>query len=518
LLLGGCHSEECGSLCGHSPVMPLGAIDSQTTGFIATAPSSAALSPGANTPPSPKNMFQLPSGLPGAEAAPIIVPPLPQNRPKERDRIIQETFPPLPPLPEDTPLQLPASGKPLTLTDLQALAKEHSPTLLKAAAAVEAAQGEMIQAGLPPNPSIGYQADQVQPGPGPTHNAGQQGAYFHQLIKTAGKLHLAQAVAGIDYLNAQVASRRAQVDLATQVRTSYFALLVARENRSISRSLVQLTDEVYQLQLKQVGGGVAAAYEPLQLYVLAVQARNNFVLAENRYRAAWQQLTAALGTPDLCPQQLAGRADAGPPDFHQDLLRKQMLEVHTDVLTAQNNILQAEYSLRLAIVTVIPDLQTGFVVQHDNAAGNDQFNVQVGFDLPIWNCNQGNIRQARGQLARANAELFVRQNDLVGRLAEAFGRYDSSRVLTANFRDRILPNLGRAYRGIYQRHQQEPDKVGFNDVVVAQQNLAQALVTYLGTLGDLWTAVVDVANLVQMDELYLAPVTPEKCPELLPQK
>src|SRR5207248_397884 len=117
------------------------------------------------------------------------------------------------------------------------------------------------------------------------------------------------------------------------------------------------------------------------------------------------------------------------------------------------------------------------------------------------------------QLARAGEDLRARQNDLAAQLAEAFGRYEAARQLVANYRDQILPNLARAYRAIYQRYQQEPDKVGFNDVVVAQFNYAAALNTYLGSLGDQWTAVVDLANLMQADDLY-APGKPKPAEEL----
>jgi len=76
-------------------------------------------------------------------------------------------------------------------------------------------------------------------------------------------------------------------------RVSYFAVLVAQENLAIARAMSNLADEVYRLQLRQVQGGQAAAYEPLQLHVLAVQARSTVVQARNRYLSAWRQLAAA---------------------------------------------------------------------------------------------------------------------------------------------------------------------------------------------------------------------------------
>src|SRR5260221_2492769 len=151
------------------------------------------------------------------------------------------------------------------------------------------------------------------PGAGPDNNNGQEGGFIDLLIKTAGKLSLARQVAGFDYLNAQIALRRSEVDVVNQVRTLYFAVLVARRGLEVNRALVALADEVYNLQIKQLAAGEVAGYEPLQLYAQAVQARNSLAQAETTYRAAWQQLTTLLGQPELSPALMAGRADAPPP-------------------------------------------------------------------------------------------------------------------------------------------------------------------------------------------------------------
>src|SRR5204862_4404673 len=118
---------------------------------------------------------------------------------------------------------VPTEGPPLDLAQLQGMALANHPALRVAAAAVESARGAAVQAGLPPNPTFGFEADTI--GSGGT--AGQQGAKYEQLIKTAGKLKLAQEAALMNVVNAQVALRRAQIDLTAQVRGTYFGVLVA---------------------------------------------------------------------------------------------------------------------------------------------------------------------------------------------------------------------------------------------------------------------------------------------------
>jgi len=458
------------------------------------------------------DVFTLPPQLPGSGRP--MIPPLDVEDapPQERAARVEAAYPHPPPLPpkEDLPGHA-DSAQPLSLTELQSIAAENSPLLRQARADVRAAYGPVVQAGLYPNPVLGWQADQWQPGSGPTNNSGQQGAFISQLLVLPAKLTLAQAVAGFDYVNALVALRRAEVEVATQVRDAYFALLVARQSVEINRLLARSLDEVYRLQLLQVAAGEAAPYEPLQLYAQTLQARNALLRAENAYRAAWQQLAAALGLPELAPAPLAGTAEAMPPVFDLSELQSRVLSQHTEVLAARNTLEQARVHLRLQQLTPLPDLETYFNVGHDNSNGNDQFQLQLGVPVPVFNRNQGNIRQAQGRVARAAAHVRTVENALLAQLAEAYARYRSNLEVAAHYREEILPSLNQAYQAIVRRYQVEPQQVGFNEIVLAQQNLAAALHDYLAALDAQWQAVVDLANLGQLDDLYTPPI-PQQAP------
>src|SRR5689334_8879834 len=69
---------------------------------------------------------------------------------------------------------MPARAAPLSLADLEQMALHGNPTLAQAAAQVEAARGRAVQAGLYPNPTVGYEADRI----GAAGSAGEmQGAF-----------------------------------------------------------------------------------------------------------------------------------------------------------------------------------------------------------------------------------------------------------------------------------------------------------------------------------------------------
>ena len=242
--------------------------------------------------------FSVPSELPGADAPPLRLPPLAPNRPlAERRAQVADIFQTLPSLPAESVFPLESAETALTLADLQQTALANSPVLRESAAKVDAARGEAIQAGACPNPVVGYEADTVNT----IETSGYQGGFVTQKFITAGKLTLAQQAALMDVQAAELALRRAQISVASEVRRQCFAVLIAQQRVQYARALAKLSEEAYQAQTELVVGGEAAAYEPLQLRVFALQARNAVTVAENQHLASWRSWPPRWGCPTCRP-------------------------------------------------------------------------------------------------------------------------------------------------------------------------------------------------------------------------
>ncbi len=452
--------------------------------------------------------LRVPPDLPGANAPPIEIPSptSPDYQAKKREAF-RRLYPALPVIgPDPRPVPGP-HGRALTLAQLQHLALTNSPLIRQAAADVEANRGALIKARAYPNPTFGYEADTIGTGIlDPRGGGGYQGAFIDQVIKTGGKLKLAEAAARMDLYNSQLALRRAQTDLMAQVRGGYFAVLVAQENIRVNRALVKFTDEIFRVQVELVKATQAGPYEPMQLRVLAYQARGNLLQARNRYVSAWKQLAANIGLPGIPPTQLAGRVDMAIPVIDARKALAKILSTHTDVGTAEYGILRARYNLRQAQVTPIPDVEVRVMVQKDftTAPFLTTPSLQVSAPIPIWDQNRGGIIQAQGQLLRAVEESHRVRDDLTQRFADAYERYDNNRRLLEYYQRHILPDQVRVYKGVWDRHNVTTGEVSFGDVVTAQQTLAAAITTYVSTLGLQWQAVVDLASLLQTNDLFHA--------------
>jgi cobalt-zinc-cadmium efflux system outer membrane protein len=452
---------------------------------------------------------EIPQTVPGAET-----PQIRFGRDMTREQIqraVARLYPKLPPLDEPPRPQPGPDGKPYTLADLQRLASENSPALRQVASDVEAARGALIQAKTYANPTVGFQND-------PNNNntgSGVVGIFVDQVFRTLGKQKLGVAAAERDLRTAELNLRRARIDLATAVRNAYYGLLVADETMRVTQALAGYTDEVYELQRKLAqSGGIYATYEPAALRGQAYTIRLAYKQATAGYVYAWKQLVSAIGIRHLPLTEVAGRADRFVPRYEFDMVREQMLRRHTDILIAQNGIEKARYVLKLAQITPYPDVEVRYTVEKETALPpNGWYNtLQIGGPLPIWDRNKGNIIAAQAALERALEQPHTAEVTLVGNLATAFTAYKTNLDALIYYRRHVLPDLVRYYRGVYKRRHLDP-LAAFGDLVTAQQMLTSNITTYLSTLGSFWTGAVQVAALLQTEDLFANGLA-EELPEM----
>jgi hypothetical protein len=241
----------------------------------------------------------------------------------------------------------------------------------------------------------------------------------------------------------------------------------------------------------------------LQLRVILTQARASVVKAQQESIAAWRRLAVAVGCPNLPASAIDGRIDCSVPAIGFDEALARMTAVHTDLEIAENAVRKQQTLVELADRQVIPDVNVGFVLQQDYTfePGTTTYNLTLGGDLPVLNRNQGNRIATRAEVVRASQQVQHTRNALTAELATAFGNYEANRQLAESFQADALRDQVRAYRGVYQRYLTDPSSVSFNDVIVAQQTVAQVLNQYLDILQSQWQSLVDIGELLQVDDL-----------------
>ena len=156
-------------------------------------------------------------------------------------------------------------------------------------------------------------------------------------------------------------------------------------------------------------------------------------------------------------------------------------------------------ALQRARVEPVPDINTQFVVQFDNATKDTIAGVQVGIPLPIWNRNQGGIRQAEAEItqSRRNAERV--ELNLKQRLAAAFQEYSTARSQAETYSTTILPKAKETFELVQRGYRL--GELGYLDLLNAQRTYSQTNLAYLDALGALWRSWADIEGLLLSDSL-----------------
>src|SRR5467141_3270743 len=306
--------------------------------------------------------------------------------------------------------QTPAAGeKTITLEELQQMALQKNPTFAQSAANIQAAEGRKKQAGLYPNPTVGYQGEQIRGG---SFHGGEQGFFVQQDIVMGGKLGLNRKIFDQELKQAETEADEQRLRVVTNVRMSYIQALAAQQTLDLRHNLSKLADDAVETSHQLANVGQADAPDVLQSEVEAQQAQLAVTMAEQNQQRIWKALSAVVGNTRLPLMQLEGRLEDTSPVNAEDLVEK-IVNESPAVRIAELGVKRAEAALTRAKRETIPDLQlrgglqqNGELLSEPNGrpVGLQGF-ADVGVRIPIFNRNQGNIATAKADEERARREV-----------------------------------------------------------------------------------------------------------------
>ena len=404
----------------------------------------------------------------------------------------------------------PESKAGLRLEDFEQMALANNPTMAQVRANLRIAAGLTKQAGLYPNPIVGYYGDEIRGG---YTRGGKQGGFVSQTIVTGGKLQAARRVAELQANEVETTGQVQRLRILNNVRSLFYQVLAAQRLVEVRQNLANLAGDATQTSHQLGNVGQADRPDILQAEVEQQQANLNLRIAQQNLRADWRMLSAVSGKPGLTVTRLKGDLDA-LPDFNYEEWLATTLRESPEVKLVQQAAERAEASLSQARRAVIPDLQvTGILVQNytplfetnPSRATGVQSGAQIGIQLPIFNRNQGNVAAARGEIESAKQELARLKLQIERDLAGLFREYESARITVQQYKTEMLPRAEQAYK-LYQTNYQNM-AAAYPQVLIAQRTLFQLEADYIQALENAWQSSLVIRGFGLMDGLS-APMNP----------
>lgn len=398
----------------------------------------------------------------------------------------------------ERPEPLPANDG-LTLPALEQIALSNNPAIAQSSARVRALRGKWVQAGLPPNPTAGYVAGEI----GDDGAAGQQGGFVGQTFITASKLERDRAIVSAEIARAEDQLAAAQQRVLTDVRNAYYQSLLAQRRVELANQLLQVTTEAADASKSLVEAEEIPLAGLLQTEIRQENSRVFLRTARNAQEQAWRRLSAVVSGPELPVQALEGDVTTLPEDLNWEEQLVRLQSGSPEIAAALAQIQRARRALNRASVEAVPNINTQFSVQYDDATDFTIAGVQIGMPIPLWNRNQGGIRQAQAEITEAERNFQRIEQNLSQRLADAFRSYSDAQVTATNYAADILPRSQRTLDLVRRGYEQ--GEVGYLDLLAAQQTYSQTNLAYLDALGELWQSYVLIDGMLLDGSLANAP-------------
>lgn len=399
----------------------------------------------------------------------------------------------------------------LTLEQLQEMALVNNPTLAQAKAGVRAAAGRSRQAGLWPNPTIGYSGDEIRGG---SYGGGEQGVFVQQNVILGGKLGLDRKIFAARGQQATAEADEQRLRVENGVRIAFYQSLAMQAMVETRGKLRDIAKDAAETTRQLFNVGQADQPDVLEADVEADQDELAVITEEQEQQRAWSVLAAVVGKPDLVLQHLQGDLEKLPEVNGEEILQL-ILRDSPALKIAKLGVARADAEVQRAQHESIPDLflRAGYAYSFEQlgtvpakAAGSEAF-AEVGVNLPIFNRNQGNIAAADADRERATLE--VQRVGLVLRqmAAPIVQNYASSRAIAERYKSRTLPNARQAYE-LYLRKYHE-GAAAYAQVLIAQRTLVQLETSYINTLENVWINAAALQGLLLTDGLDL-PAAPDE--------
>jgi len=393
----------------------------------------------------------------------------------------------------------------LSVEDAIRLTIDNSPQLRSAGYRVDAASGRVLQAGLYPNPMFSFGGEALGANAG---NAGETVYLIEQEIVLGGKLKNARNVAESDRLAARAEFVAEEFAVAARVSQAYYAAVSAQERLAKRQELSALASQLLEAAASRVDAGSATLPDKLRAEVVYEQAMIELDAAQFAAKAAKQSLASAIGLEEPIEMPLISSVDQLPVLPSREELMVATLEANSRISLARLAIVRAKQAHKLAKSQSVPNLIASVGPRYSDIDNESTVDVGLGFRIPLFDRNQGEIQATLSERLSASAQLRSVQLELLDEVSNAWAAYQSAYSAAGKYQNLLLPKAELTLDMTRQMYQSQ--KTNYLRLLDAQQVVIESRIAYVNTLQQLHSAAALLNELSQTHAPWRDPRTQDQ--------
>ncbi len=388
-----------------------------------------------------------------------------------------------------------ASDSTITLRDALALSLLHNPELRAFAWEVRAREARVLQAGLPPNPEVGGEVENFN-GSGSLGGFGAAEVTFglSHLVELGGDRIRRKQVAALERNLAGWDYETVRLDVLTQTAQAYATVLAAQERLSLSNNLREQSEQFYATVKARVEAGKVSALEERRASVVLTTAQVDYASAIRdllRTRSFLASMWGSTWEPPFNNAQGALDEVEEVPIFEE---LEAFIERNPDVARWRDEMALRRADVALEKAVRVPDPIVGVGTRRLRDLGASALTAGVSIPLPLFNRNQGAIREARYRIKEAE-EAGRAAVVMAHRLfVDAYQRLSIADAEVAALRDEILPAAQESFSATQEGYRE--GKFDLLTVLDAQRTFFEAMNRYIDALETYHVTRAEVERLI----------------------
>ena len=393
---------------------------------------------------------------------------------------------------------------PLALEQALQLAITNNPLLNAARLEIEAAEAQVLQGGLRPNPELGYLVEDAG------HPAKATTAQLAWLLETGDKRAARVQAAERGTLVAVSEQRARLLKLKANVAAAFFDVLAAQELRSLAEDSVALAGRASDIAAKRIAAGKVPPVELTRAQVAEAGTRVALSQADAELRIARTRLSSLWG--NLQPRFLQAEGTINPiPVVPTRAAVERRLAGAPIVERAERELERRRALVGVEQSRTVPDWTVSVGMKRREDTQGQQMLAGVVVPLPVFNRNQGNLLEALRREDKAGEELLATRLVLASEALQILDRVGARGQEAELLRKEVLPGARNAYEIATIGF--ENGKFSFLEVLDAQRTLFAAKSQYLNALSALHRALGELDALLGQTDPTPSPSSLSRNPE-----
>ena len=331
----------------------------------------------------------------------------------------------------------------LSFTQAKARLMKANLSLLASYYDINIAKAGVIQARVWDNPYFVFNGDLY---------SNEENEYFHfrnqhllqieQTFSYAGKHTNTVKLARVGVEMAEKQMEDVLRSLLFEMGNTYCDLAALQEKQFLYQQVILSYDKLMAATRKQLELGAISLTEALRLESEYVTVKTDAIANYNEKEKVISDLRILLRFPQDTTFTVEQKIPITAQEFDANALAEQAVTLRPDVQVKKFIKKYQERNLKLQKSTSVPDLKLAY--QPRDRGSNyvrpyQGFNIE--FNIPLFDRNQGGIKQAEFSLQKSVLEFQQIENQVRNEVVASYNRYRSSNAGLANYKPEFIDQL-----------------------------------------------------------------------------